>query len=168
MLLSSTNTFSLVNPRLFFLGSLFLGLTTVWLPLSAAVTSYQPTQLVGHWYGERVLDNGVLRMWVTSRNTDGSYQDHFKECDNGRQILEQREFGSWELKGDVEYVTTTLLQGKRGYFKPETPTGSYTDPYQVVSLSEQELKYKNPETGVTYQSQKVYKGYLFGCMDRAI
>lgn len=125
-------------------------------------------RMVGYWYGEHAQENGGLIMWVTTRNADGTYQEHFRECRNGRQVREQKEYGAWKLRNGVEFVTTYLLQDRAGSFRPEAPGGFYVDPYLIVTLSEREMIAQNQETGIRYRSHRVYRDYVFGCLERPI
>lgn len=129
---------------------------------------FSSERLVGYWYGEYVKEDGGLVMWVTTRNADGTYQDHFRECRNGMQVREQKEYGAWKLEGGVELVTTYLLQDRTGSFRPEAPGGFYVDPYLIVALSEQEMISQNQETGIRYHTQRVYRDYVFDCLERWI
>ena len=141
-------------------------LLPVIVPLQAA--PFRAEQLVGSWYGERVLGNGVIRIWVTTRRADGTYQDHLKECRDGKQITERREFGVWELRDGVEYVTTRVIQSTGGAAAPFTPSGTYEDQYDIISVTEQAMTAESRRTGTSYRTRKVYKGYRFGCADQAI
>ncbi len=118
---------------------LLLGILSLTSGASAA-------SIVGYWYGEGYQplwrENA---QWLMHLAPDGGYAVEFRQYRNCQVVLDQKETGTWTMRGEFRTITTDV-DGR--------PT-RYENDYRVGTLTETEFDITHIGTGQAYVEKRV-------------
>jgi hypothetical protein len=107
--------------------------------------------LVGTWYGERQLKNGLTQRWVMQRHENNSYESEVEMyTPAGKLFAKDNTSGLWWFE-NCQYKT--LMN------KSEKTTKKIENYYQVISLVENQLRYQSVDGKTVYLIKRVEDGF---------
>ena len=155
--------------------ALSMGLTgCAWLPgpLTEAQTShgasaetYRHQLMLGKWYGQRTLEDGVEREWLTERGSRGEYRVLFKDTHPDGRVELQTEFGLWGISGDVYFSIFLGWIDERGVTYADSSNPLNYDAYHILSLETKAFFYRNARSATEYRVKKVGEEFTLGKND---
>ncbi len=111
--------------------------------------------LVGAWYGEATIRDGLQRRWVNRRSADGTYVLEVR-LSGAASESPDREYGVWGVSGGIYF---TIMQGwidAGGTITPSDPAdANFYDAYRVLELTGDVFRYRGLETGNTFTVTRV-------------
>ncbi|MBR0827374.1 hypothetical protein JQ596_17765 [Bradyrhizobium manausense] len=129
---------------------------TTCLALACTPTAAPAASLVGYWYGQgyqppiHEVTQQIIHYW-----DDGTFDIHFRIYKNCVLTFDQREAGTWVLRGPSGYrIVTTSVGGV-----PMSPPA--TDDYRLEELTEQHTRYVHLATAVEYTADRVDEKFTF-------
>lgn len=114
-------------------------------------------RLVGMWRSEATDIHAIRRIEESTRNADGTYENHFLEiAESGKVSSDRMECGRWGISGDVYFTITLAMREDDGQGSPTSPyNASFYDAYRVQKLTDTEFKYQHVVSGQLSSETKV-------------
>jgi hypothetical protein len=109
-----------------------------------AVDAKKP-YVVGNWYGEgQPGDRDAY--WVSHEWPDGRIEIRFRGCLAGKTRWESTLAGTWSIKGNIEELSITSVNGRKK---------AYMDRYEMLSYDGRKRTYRHVERGTLFSSIRV-------------
>ena len=113
--------------------------------------------ITGCWFGSHQqagIDGDIQN--ISCFKSDNTFLIRFRVIQNGRQIGEQTESGTWELKGNIKTMVTTHIN------QEHLDKDQYiTDRYLMLGMDGSELHYEHLTSGTKYKAIRVSNEFNF-------
>jgi hypothetical protein len=121
------------------------------LLLTAAAPA--PAALTGIWFGKGQPDDPEI-VFIDFFGANGSFIAEFRKYEGCRIVWQQVESGTWRMRGDIQVVRKTSVNGKAIDVEEE---------YRVESVTPTELRTRHVPTGFAFLEKRIARFEFPNC-----
>lgn len=122
-------------------------------PMAAPAGAASPAELAlqGLWTWEYQPEGGALQRFLLERRADGTFTLVSRSYTAGRATTELVNTGLWGVSNGLYFTVTTQVNGQRVNVRDS----ALYNPYVIVGLQGEELRYLHLPTGIELRTRKV-------------